>query len=168
MCDIYQTIKHYRDEINWEGLQSKAEKYGIESLIYTTLLIVREFIGRHDDIFHNVLSGFASASIDEKLVQLINKRILIREDDLTVLPAPFIRSLVANTFREKLKTLLREIFPDPEVLSKKYSVPLSSKRLYLYYLNRPLSLLLKYGKAVLEVPRIKEDVILKKWISNKD
>ena len=169
LCDIFQTLKHYRDEINWESLKCKAEKYGIHSHIYITLSIVKEFIGKHDDTFHNALSGFAPGRLDKEIIRLINKRILIKEDDLTVIPAPLIRSLVANTFREKLKILLREIFPDPEVVSKTYSVPLSSKRLYLYYLNRPLSMLLKYGKAVLlEVPRIKEDVILKKWISNKD
>ncbi len=168
ICDIYLTLKHYRDEISWVRLKCKAERYGMESNIYITLLVVREFTGKHDEIFLNALNEFTSECIDEEILRIINKRILIREDDLNLVPNPFIKSQVAPAFHEKVKTLLRNIFPNPETISKRYQVPLSSKRLYFYYLIRPLSLLSRYRKMIFEIPRIKEDIILNRWISSKD
>ncbi len=153
--------------MNWVELMYKAERYGIEGLVYTTLSILREIIGNHDDIFHHV-SGFPSEGLDKELLRLIHKRIFIREDDLASIPDPIIQSQVAHTFQEKVKILLKYVFPNPEAISKRYSVPLSSKRLYLYYLIRPFSLLIRYRKTIFQIPRIKEEVILKRWISTKD
>jgi hypothetical protein len=168
MCDIFQTLKHYRDAIHWVRLKHEAEKYGIDNLIYTTLFIVREIMGEYDEVFHNALSRFRSEDLDKELIQLINKRILIRENILPAFPGDFMKSPVADTFQMKVRILLKEIFPHPKVLSKRYSVPLSSQRLYLYYFIRPFRLLLKYCKIIREIPRIKEDVILNTWINSQD
>jgi hypothetical protein len=168
LCDIFQILKHYRDKINWARLKCEAEKYGVDSIIYTTLFIATETIGKHDDIFHDILNRFSPESLDEKIVRLINKRILDREDAFPAVPRTLIKSQVEDSFPEKVKVLLKQIFPHPEVLSKKYSVPMPSKRLYFCYLIHPLNLLLKSGRIVSEAPRIKEDVILRKWIGAKN
>lgn len=168
MCDIFQTLKHYRDEIDWVRLKGKAEQYGIDSLIYTTLFIVREIRGEYDKVFHNALSRFRSEDLDQELVRLIKKRILIRENILPAFPGDFMKSPVADTFQMKVNVLLKEIFPHPKVLSNRYSVPLPSKKIYFYYFIRPFRLLLKYCKIIREIPRIKEDVILNTWINSQD
>lgn len=168
LCDIFQALKYYRDEIDWVRLKGKAEKYGIASPIFTTLFIVKEIIGGNDDVFHNTLCSFASVSLDRELIRLIKKRILMRDDEHTFVPNTLIQSQVAHTFQEKVKILLRGIFPNREIISRRYSVPLSSKRIYLYYLISPLSMLLKYRNLMWNIPRVKEETILKRWISNKD
>lgn len=124
-------------------------------------------MGEHDDVFHNAISSFKSEDLDKELVRLINKRILIREDTLPVVPGSFIKSQIADTFQTKVKILFKEIFPHPKVLSNRYSVPLSSKRLCLYYLIRPFRLILKSGKIILMIPRVKEEVILNTWINSR-
>jgi len=126
LCDIFQTLKHYKDKIDWVRLKSEAEKYGIDSLMHTTLFIVKEIMGEHDDVFHNALSRFRSESLDKELVRLINKRILIRE---AAFSGGFIKSHVADTFQMKVNVLLKEIFPHPKVLSNRYLVPLPSKKI---------------------------------------
>ena len=168
LCDILQTLKHYRDKINWARLKCEAEKYRVDSIIYTTLFIATETIGKHDDIFHDILNRFSPECLDKRIVRLINKRILVREDAFPAVPRTLIKSQVEDSFQEKVKVLLKQIFPHPDVLSKKYSVPLPSKRLYFCYLIHPLNLLLKSGRIVSEAPRIKEDVILRKWIGAKN
>jgi putative nucleotidyltransferase-like protein len=165
ICDIFQALKYYRDEINWTGLKYEAVKYGIDNLIYSTLYLAGVIMSDHDDTCHDVLCGFTQWGFDKELVRLIQKRIFIRED---ALPSSVFQSLVADTFQNKAKTLLREIFPHPEVLSKRYSVPLSSRRLYIYYLIHPFRILLKHASLISEIPRLKEEVILNKWISSKD
>ena len=168
MCDIFQTLKHYRDVIHWVRLKHEAEKYGIDSLMDTIFSALREIMGDHDNIFHNVPGRFTSERLDQELIRLINKRILIRENILPAFPGDFMKSPVADTFQMKVRILLKEIFPHPEVLSKRNSVPLPSQRLYLYYFIRPFRLLLKYCKIIREIPRIKEDVILNTWINSQD
>ncbi len=168
MCDIFQTLKHYRDEIDWGRLTSEAEKYGIEGLIYTTLFIVREIMGEHDDVFHNAFRRFRSEDLDKKLVRLIKRRILMRDDDHTLVPSTLIQSQIAHTFQEKVKILVRGVFPHPEVIAKRYSVPSSSTIIYFYYVISPLSLLLKHMNVLWNIPHVKEEIILKKWINEKD
>jgi hypothetical protein len=168
LCDIFQTLKYYRDEIDWVRLKGKAEKYGIDSPIFTTLFIVKEIIGGNDDVFHNALCSFASVSLDRELIRLIKKRILIKENVLTIIPNTLIQSQVAHTFQEKVKILLRGTFPSPEVISKKYSIPLTSKMLYFYYVIYPFRLLLKYRKTIFEISRAKEEAILNTWINSQD
>ena len=102
LCDIFQTLKYYRDDIDWVRFKSEAEKYGIDSLMYTTLSIVREIMGEHDDVFHNALSSVRSEDLDKELVRLINKRILIREDTLPAAPGSFIKEIGRASCRERV------------------------------------------------------------------
>ncbi len=168
MCDIFQTLKHYKDEIDWELFKCKTEKYGIDIPIHTTFYIVKKFLGENDDTLHKVLNIFSTESLDNESLPLIEKRILIRGDNLTLVPSAFIQSQAAYGLKEKIGTLRSHIFPNPESISNRYSIPLSSKRLYLYYLIRPFSLLLRYRKAILETPRIKEELIITRWANSKD
>ncbi|MCF6157749.1 MAG: hypothetical protein E3K32_04090 [wastewater metagenome] len=168
MCDIFQTLKYYRHEIDWVRLKGKAEQYGIDTLMYTTLFIVKEIMGEHDDIFHNILWRFRSEDLDHELVQLIKKRLLNKEDALTIIPNTLIRSRVAHTFQEKIKILLRGTFPNPEIISKKYSIPLTAKMLYFYYVIYPFHLLLKYRKTMFEMSRTREEAVLNTWINSQD
>ncbi|MCF6155443.1 MAG: hypothetical protein E3K36_09355 [Candidatus Brocadia sp.] len=168
LCDILQTLEHYRDEIDWVRVKRRAEQYGIDDLIYATIFIAKEIIKGSDDFICNALTGFASVSLDKELMWLIRERILTIDDDNTFVPNTVVQSRIAHTFQEKIKILLRGVFPHPEVISRRYSIPLSSKKRYLYYLINPFSLLLKYRNLLWNIPRFKEETILKRWISNKD
>ena len=130
MCDIFQTLKHYKDEIDWKVFKCKTEKYGIDIPIHTSLFIVDKFIGENDDTLYNALNIFTSESLDNESLQLIEKRILIREDKLSVIPTHFIKSQAAYGLKEKVGTLRSHIFPNPKSISNRYFIPLSSKRLY--------------------------------------
>ncbi len=168
MCDIFQTLKHYRGKIDWVRLKSEAEKYRIESLISTTLFIVREIMGEHEDVFHDVHRRIRSEDLDKELVRLMKRRILMRDDDRTLVPNTLVQSRIAHTFQEKVKILVRGVFPRPEVIAKRYSVPSSSKRIYFYYVISPFSLLLKHMHVLWNIPHVKEEIILKRWINEKD
>jgi hypothetical protein len=78
-----------------------------------------------------------------------------------------IDSLSEVTFLDKARKIFGAVFPAPEVISKRYAVPLSSRRLYLYYLKRPLDLFLEHKRIISEIPRMKDDVILNRWIHSR-
>ena len=167
MCDIYQTIKCYKNEIDWERFKCNVEKYSIVEPVHTTLFIINKFLGKNDDMFHDSLNIFRSERLDKGLVELFIKRIFIKEKDLVPIPLPFIKAQLPLVFKEKIKILLKNIFPNSAVISKRYNVPLRSKKLYFYYLIRPLSLLLRYRRTMLDTSRIKEEVTLNRWIDSK-
>jgi len=170
LSDIVQTLKYYREEINWARLKFEAEKYGVTSLIYSTLYIAEELMGSCNVISSDIQNEFTGKDSDKELVKLIKKRILIREEN--TMPASFFRLLAADTFQKKLKILLSDIFPHPETLSKRYSVDPSSWKIYFYYLFRPLIVLLKYRnliwKALRSREELKEEVMLNRWINSKN
>lgn len=168
MCDIFQTLKHYKNEIDWVRLRDKAEQYGIDTLVYTALFIIKEFMDEHDNDSHNTLWKLSSEDLDHELARLIKKKLFIKEDILPIIPSTLIRSRAAHTFQEKIKILLRGTFPDREIISKKYSIPRTSKMLYFYYIIYPFRVLLKYRKTLFEMPRAKEEAVLNTWINSQD
>lgn len=169
LCDISQVLKHYKNEFDWTRLRREAEEYGITSLISSTLYLLREIMDFDYGIFNNAFTVFKLQNVEKELIKLIQKRIFIIEDSI---PGSFIQSLVADRFQNQVKSLFRAFFPHREVLSKRYSVPLSSRKLYFYYLIRPFNLLLKYRKllwkSLISREEVKEEVILNRWINSKN
>ncbi|MDR4504397.1 MAG: nucleotidyltransferase family protein [Candidatus Scalindua sp.] len=165
--DIFQTIRYFHDKICGERLRHKAEQYGIADPVFMTLCIVGKILGENDDTIRKTVDCVAPEGRDRELVSIMCRKILRREDSHSVVPSKIIQLQAAHTCREKAGILRNYIFPDPGFISERYSVPLSSTRLYLYYMAHPFILLLRYGRIVLEVSRIKEDVILKRWMSGK-
>jgi len=167
LCDIFQILKHYKSEFNWDRLQQEAEEHEIASLISTTLYLLGEIMD-FDDIFNDAFRVFKLQSFDKELVRLIGKRIFIIEDST---PGSFMQALVEDKFGDQAKSLLRTLFPHRNVLSKRYSLPLSSKKLYFYYLIRPFTLLLRYRRllwrSLISRDEVKEEVMLNRWINSK-
>ena len=169
ICDIFQAIKFYENKINWLTFASTSEEYGINNNIYTALVIVNEFIGEDGrTTMRNVLNGFKSEKVDKEIVRIINSKILIREEELSIVPNPVIKAKIADSFYTKVKLLTGYLFPKPIIISKRYNIHLSSKKLYLYYLIHPLNLLFKYRGVIFETTRVKEDVILNRWMDTRN
>ncbi len=165
--DIFQTIKHFRDEICWQRVKDKAEKYGIANPVFVTLCVVKEIMGENDEMICKILGEFTPERRERELVSMICKKILVREDSLSVVPSQIIQSQAAQKYSEKIHILRSYLFPKPKFISERYSVPICSFKFYFYYLIRPFMLLFRYGRLLLEVPRIKEDIILKRWMGGK-
>ncbi|HSE84410.1 MAG TPA: nucleotidyltransferase family protein [Thermodesulfobacteriota bacterium] len=169
LCDIFLAINYYGDKINWTSLELESERCGVNGPVLSTLYIVGKFMGNADDSYKSAVYEFTQKGLDKGLIELMERRLFIRED---AIPGILFQSMLTDEFYNKLKILLRGVFPQPEVLSKKYSLSLSSKRLYLYYLIRPFVVLLKYRKLIWKVLRsrkeIKEEIKLNKWMNSKN
>ncbi|NOG84541.1 MAG: nucleotidyltransferase family protein [Planctomycetes bacterium] len=126
--DIYQTIKHFSDQISWHRLRDRAEKYQIANPVFMTLCIVKKIMEENGGTIGKILSGFTSKGGEREVVSIMCRKILIREDSLSVVPPKIIQTQVSHSFQEKARTLLRHLFPDRESMSQRYSIPLSSKK----------------------------------------
>jgi hypothetical protein len=157
LCDISETIRYYGDGLNWIRFQDEVSRYGINKPVYSILYLVNKLYGV-DSKLSEFLKSTESA-IDSRVVSAIERQIFAEDSVSSNLPGPLIRFLVADKFVDKMRILIATIFPTREVMSRWYSIPLSSKKLYLYYLARPYRLFLKYRKSILEVSSIKKDSI---------
>lgn len=151
ICDISETLQYYKEEIEWTRIQNEIKKYEINKLIYSVLYLVKKLRENNDNSLRWLKP--TNVPIDLKLVALLEKRIFTDEGISAAIPGPLVQWIAADKFRDKVKILLARIFPTREVMSDWYSIPLSSKKVYFYYLTRPYKLFLKYGKFILEICR---------------
>jgi len=169
LCDISHILKHYSDEINWDRLKQESDKHGIRNLVHSIIYIAEELLGNGESVSHKNSNGSTPESLDYELIELIHKKILAKEERI---PAVFFQSLAADSFKLKVRILLDSLFPQPSVLARKYSLDPHSLKFYLYYLIRPLSVLIKHAKLLRKSwganKEITEEVILNKWINSRN
>jgi hypothetical protein len=120
-------------------------------------------MGKENDISDHI---FGKA--DQEILELMKKKMFIREETRPYVSGRVIAALKGRTFRSVAGKLLRDIFPSRDVMSDVYAVPLKSKRLYFFCAKRLIDLFLKHRKMILDIPRMKEDVILNRWIHCQD
>lgn len=155
ISDISETLRYYKDEVNWEQFENEVDEYEINKLVYSILYLVKK-IRSNDGDLPNWLEP-AEVPIDLKLVALMQKRVFTEDGSSFTVPGPLVQWLAADKFRNKVRILLARIFPTREVMSVRYSLPQSSKKVYFYYLVRPHKLFLKYGRFILDIRRLKKE-----------
>ena len=166
ISDMMHLLKYYEDELDRETLVQGAGLQGSYGLIEFVVLLVQEIMG--DGISSGLICNYYRVDgADQSVLELMSKKIFVREETRTGTTRLAIDSLSEVTFREKVRKIFGAVFPAPEVISKRYAVPLSSRRLYLYYLKRPLDLFLEHKRIISEIPRMKDDVILNRWIHSR-
>lgn len=168
LCDISQILKHYGNEINWTRLEQEADKHGIKNLVFSIIHIAEE-LGSGESVCHENSNGPNPENLDCELLELIHKKILAKEERI---PAVFFQSLAADSYKLKVRILLDSLFPQPSVLARKYSLDPHSLKFYLYYLFRPLGVLIKHARLIRKFwganKEIREEVILSKWINSRN
>jgi hypothetical protein len=169
LCDISQILKHYGNEINWDRLGQESDKHSIKNLVYSIIYIAEELLGNGESVSHENSNGSTPENFDYELLELIHKKILANEKRI---PAVFFQSLTEDSFKLKIGILLDSLFPQPSVLARKYSLDPHSPKLYLYYLIRPLGVLIKHASLLRKFwganKEITEEVILNKWINSRN
>ncbi len=167
ISDVIHLLKQYEDELD-RGMAGQDDgRQAAQGLIGFVVLLVSKIMG--DGISCGLISNYyRTGGADQAVLELMAKKVFVREDTRAGAARLAIDSLSEVTFRDKVRKLFGTVFPAPEVISKKYAVPLSSKRLYLYYLRRPLDLFLKHKRIISEFPLMKDDVILNRWIHSRD
>lgn len=164
LSDILRCLRRFGDVLDFEDLLAGEGWEAAGRTVAVTLQVLRGLmkgIGGELEIPDGSGSGWLPAvtGADAKLAQLIQSRMFVQEVALPIVPLgklDFIRST------------LRAVFPPRPQMAKQYGVAANSGRLYVYYLLRPF-LLLRHRKQFLrELRRIREDVLLNRWVRAKD
>jgi hypothetical protein len=146
LCDISESLKYYEKEFNWIQFQEDMNEYQLTRLIYSTFYFIKKVLG--NNITDNVLSQNGRRGVDFRLVELITRQIFVADGDSSIYHMLLVRLFTANGFRDKAKIIGGTVFPSLETLSGWYDIPLSSKRIYLYYLMRFYMLFSKYWSLI--------------------
>ena len=146
LCDISESIKYYENEWDWVRFQEEVNEYQLTRLIHSTFYLIKQVLG--NSVTDHVLSQNGRRSVDLRLVELITRQIFVTDGDSSIYHTLLIRLFTADGFRDKAKIIGGTVFPPLETMSGRHHVPLSSKRIYLYYLMRPYILLSKYWSLI--------------------
>lgn len=169
-CDIAKIIEYFQEEIDWEVIQERAERWNWGRGVYLALRVAKELVGA--DIPVDALASLKPSDFTEDILSIAITQILYEES--TLFSSRTIAKIVSQEKGWFLFTsLVKRIFVPRSVLADLYSLPLDSPIVYLFYFVRVKDLAVKLGSKVWQLQReIPKDVrffdgkdILEEWLS---
>lgn len=148
LCDISETLKHYKNRIDWMKLREEVNGYEIKKLVYSIFYLVKQINSSQCGLPEWL--NPRDVPIDSKLVSLMENQLLTGGENSSSVLGPLARLLAVDKPYDKIRIIFNTVIPPRETMSWRYSVSQSSSALYLYYFLRPLNLLLKYRKSIYE------------------
>jgi hypothetical protein len=127
--DTSAILQYYGEEMDWEQVQRRADRWGIDRCAYLTLRFARDLLGAA--VPEQVLAALEPGDLDAEMVAWAEERIFAQAtrpefDNWGRLEA-------AERLRDKIGVFLRACFPPAPHLAKRYAVSPRSARVYFYY-----------------------------------
>ncbi|HET6516462.1 MAG TPA: nucleotidyltransferase family protein [Thermodesulfovibrionales bacterium] len=166
ISDIFLILKRHGDDIGPKIFGQETGVQGAFSLVEFVVCLVQKIM--EDRISSKLMTNCRAAHGDHEALNLMAKKIFIREETRTGASHDLVHSLSKENVYCAIRKIFRAFFPSREVIAKKYGVPLSSKRIYLYYCRRPVDLLLRHKSSISEIPLMKDEVMLNRWFHSLD
>ena len=157
LCDISETVRYYRDDLDWEQVQVRARRWGAGRCAYLTLRLARELVGA--GVPADVLSALEPDDLDPGFVTWARDRLLTHRGRTLPLSSNLVRIWEADGLRGKVANFLKFTFPSRETMAAMYPASPSSKRIYLYYPVRLVDVLLRYTRTAWRLLRRDEATI---------
>ena len=155
LCDIYEMIKCHGEEIKWARFRKEIEHYPIRGEVYSILYYVKRMFCKDD----SRLDWITCQQADLKSILLLEALIFCDDRD-RVFPGKVSSILIENKVENKFKAVMNNFVADREFMAKRYSLALSSKKIYFYYLIRPFMLIIGNRKYIRQFFILKAKEIL--------
>ena len=152
-CDIRETIRHHRDELNWDTVQNRAREWGAVNAVYLTLYFAKSLLGAEvpDDFLNRLIpkSSFTSQTVVEA-EQFIFNPALDRKFSANHQAR---RLFSSRSAQETAGMFLQRIFLPRKTMAQLYDIPPDSPRILLYYPVRLKDLLIRHSRTVWRIWR---------------
>jgi hypothetical protein len=145
LCDIAAVLRRYEGEIDWELLAGMAERWRIQAFVRFTLLLTRAVLRVR---LPESVQSLPADTDEERL--LGNARAYILNRTLVVPPA-LSRVIRARGVVGKIRAAIFNVFPPPARLAAIYGLKRGSLHVALWYVVRPLDLLIRKGRATVRL-----------------
>lgn len=165
LCDMCGVIEYHQNDIDWNQIKDESQKFGLYKVVSVTLSVVKkvfsETVGKKMDF----LANWDIGSSEKKITNFVSKRIINMDDRYTPVPLAFVRAQTEISPLKRFKTIIKKVYPNPEMLSKRLNKPINTKLFYLNYLTHTLILCSKYGKTMIRRRHLKMEGKLIRWIN---
>ena len=141
-CDIDAVADRLGHELDWARLVRTANSDGRSRFVYVALRLAEVVL--ETPVPEGVVSSLEHDRTDDEMVEAA-AYVLSTPDEL----ATTLKSMgEVPTAGAKFKELWRGVFPPPETLQRIYGLRPGNKVQFLYYVVRPLDLLLRRGREI--------------------
>jgi hypothetical protein len=177
LCDIAEIIMHYKVEMGWERVQSRAREWGAGRCVYLPLQLAREMLGA--EVPECVLMALQPGDPNRELTAWARERILSDPGIPRSHHPNQFRFLKTRRFRILIAAFLMSIFPSPRAMAVLYNISPGSIRIFLYYPVRLKDMFLRYGRTfwlfllhnkqmISIVESESEDIALAEWLTSEE
>ncbi len=143
LCDISETIRHYKDEMDWNQVQLHARQWGVDKCVYLTLRLTRDLLGAV--VPDELLRRFQPVDLDLHMITEVREGIFADKSASSSPPLTLAELWGAKRLRD-ITIFLKRAFPSPKIMSSMYPAAPDSIRIYLYYFVRLKQLFLFYSR----------------------
>ena len=141
LCDLARIIEHFQDQLDWNALQTTAERWQWQKGLYIMLAFAHYSLGV--DLPNSILQAIESCGIDQPTLAITKDELFVNRstNDRHIsfkITIPFVNFIEQPHFIEKIKFMIQRIFLNPQMMSKRYPVEpkYTDPKLYFYYLVR--------------------------------
>jgi hypothetical protein len=134
---ITETIRHYKDEIDWEKLFEYARQYHFENVLRVSMKLSRDFLGSPVPQKYTLINGPRLRMLNS----LISK-MLLKAEDVHPLNKIFL-AFLRDDMKGVCRVLLRRVFPSRGEIASRYRLSQSTGKVAAYYVLNPMMLLLR-------------------------
>jgi hypothetical protein len=146
-CDIAETVRLYRNTLDWVVFCRRALQWGIGTFVYAALHIARELLDA--PVPENVFADLHHP-VDEELLRIAVGAVM--EDRVHAALFPDFFQLERGRGAKARTAVLRKLFSSA-VMADRYGVSPNSSWLYCYYPVRFTELMLRYSPELLRFVR---------------
>ena len=168
LLDLRKVCERYGGAFDWEVMYQRARQWQVDRSVLLTVALAERLIGLA--IPERMKRILKTEGPDPNILEWVEERILMESPDLK-LP----RFAARNSLREKAGVLLRQFFPTPAVLARRYFLGLNPADLKIY-LSYPKHwyLLGKQGGRIVRsilkdratiVPSLQKEEALRRWLA---
>lgn len=150
LCDIRESIRHYREELDWKTVQLRAEEWGVSNAIYLTLYLAKSLLGAEvpDTLLNKLEPEQGVPMLAEAEQFLFNSSV-----DRKLSANHQARKLFGSNALQTAAFFLQRIFLPYETIAQLYNLPVDSPRILLYYPVRLKDLLVRHTRTVWRIWR---------------
>jgi hypothetical protein len=151
VCDIAQVIRHFDEALDWQGVRTRAARWGWQRGVYLALRSAKHMLGAA--VSEESLRALKPGTFDEGLVHTAAAQVFTDRGFSSSLSNTLVQIFNREAFWERVKHLFKSVFKSRLAMAKQYSLSPNSLKCYLYYFVRIKDVFLRHAPKAWRLQR---------------
>lgn len=133
LVDIGEMVKHFQEQLDWEGIISRAKAWGIHRAVYVVLALSKELL--HIPIPDYAIRSLYPEDFQESYYKFIKEKFLnrIQIDEITLETMKRTTQKSSWTLKRLLQLIQKGFVVARDSIAVMYSIPIQSKKIWWYF-----------------------------------